>query len=47
MTYAIPVTDLENVQLEAIRAGDDPGLRERALAHLAACRGLAENSAGR
>ena len=44
MTYAIPVIDLENVQLSHRRRCR---LRERALAHLAACRGLAENSAGR
>ena len=80
MTSAVPVVDLENVQLEAVRAGarelgavqvvnhrvpaelsedlglfahanvwpaDGPGLREAALAYMAACRGLAENPAGR
>ena len=36
MTYAIPVIDLENVQLEAVRARDE----DKLLPH-------AENSAGR
>ena len=46
MTYAVPVVDLEDVQLEAVRAGtQELGVRQVVNHGVAA--ELAENSAGR